>query len=133
MSCLDGYLASHNSGAQGAIHVNVQTLSQWVTLRIAEFVEGKWYSPGGNLIIASPGYSGNSPLGVTSDGNIWAYATDMPRIFLTKPQVFPLKSSTDRRTNTTYAKAQRVGLVEWQKCRHAGVRLDMDVCDTGVS
>lgn len=133
MECLDQYLANNNSGQQGAIHATVQTLGQWVTLRVAEFINGKWYSPGGNLIIASPGYSGTDPNGNIGDGNIWAYATDMPRIFLGSPIVNPIMSTIDYRDNTVEAIAQRPALVEWQRCRHAGVRLDMETCDEGGS
>lgn len=133
MACLDSYLAHNNSGQQGAIHATVQALNHWVTLRIAEFINGKWYSPGGNLIIASPGYSGTDPNGNVGTDNVWAYATDMPRIFLDKPTVAPIMSSIDRVNNTMYAKGQRLALAEWQRCRHGGVRLALTVCDEGGS
>lgn len=133
MACLDEYLCDNNSGQQGAIHVTCQVLSQWVTLRIAEFVSGKWYSPGGNLIIASPGYHGTDPNGNIADDNVWAYATDMPRLFLGPVLVNPVMSSIDWRNNTVETVAQRPALAEWQRCRHAGVRLAVTLCDTGGS
>lgn len=133
MACLDQYLASNNSGQQGAIHATIQTLNQWVTLRVVEHVNGKWYSPGGNLVIASPGYTGTDPNGNAGDNNIWAYATDMPRLFIGPVLVDPVMSSIDWRNNTVEALARRPALAEFQRCRHAGVRLAIEGCDSGGS
>jgi hypothetical protein len=127
VSCLEQYLAENNSGQQGVIHATAQVVTAWESFRLVRKVGNEVLTFQDNLVIASPGYSGSGPDGM----GIWAYATDMPRIFLDAVQTFPAMDSIDRSDNTVTVVAQRIALVEWQKCRHAGIEIDIDPCGGG--
>jgi hypothetical protein len=132
LACLEQYLADHNGGQQGVIHATVQTVAYWESFRLLRREGNNILTFKDTIIIPSPGYSGNSPDGFTAQGDIWAYATDMPRILLSDVQTFTAPTSTtDRLNNTVKVIAQRFALVEWQRCRHAGIQIDMNPCGAG--
>lgn len=129
LACLEQYLASNNGGQQGVIHATVQTAAYWESLRLVYKSGAKCYTYKDTLVVTSPGYTGNSPDGITSTGNVWAYATDLPRIFLGGVQMYdrPIQA-VDRSQNTVQIVAQRFALVEWQRCRHAGIQINISPC-----
>lgn len=134
LSCLDQYLTDHNGGQPGAVHATAQTVVQWYSLRVIQKEGGRWRTPNGNIVISSPGYTGSSPEGrAPSDNDIWAYATDIPRIYLSAPMTFPILEQVDRANNDVLVTAQRMGLVEWERCRHGAVQMLMEVCGEGGS
>lgn len=134
LACLEEYLAGTNGGQQGAIHATIQTISHWESFRLLRREGNRILTFQDNVVIQSPGYPGTSPDGTVGNNNIWAYATDMPRIYLGPIQgPWERKDQVDRDNNTVVMEVSRLGLVEWQRCRHAGVRLAMEVCDTGGS
>lgn len=133
LACLEQYAAENNGGQQAAIHATVQTIVHWESFRLLRKEGGKILTFQDNLVIQSPGYSGTSPDGTIGDSNIWAYVTDVPRIFLGPVKTFPQEQTYNRDENTTTVYAARPALVEWQRCRHGGVRLAQDTCDPGGS
>lgn len=129
LGCLDQFLSWNNSGQQGAIHATPLARTFWVGLNLLRYENGKYLSPNGHVVISSPGYSGDSPDGAYGDANIWAYATDMPRVFL--DDIGPPNKDVqivDRRNNDVLVLAERVALVEWERCRHAGIQLNLEAC-----
>lgn len=130
LACLDNYLLTHNGGQQGMIHCTGQTFVHWASFRLFRWVGNQALSPLDNIVVASPGYSGNSPLGVVGDDDVWAYATDMVQVRLGEVEK---NAVVDRRQNTVIAKAHRRAMAEWELCRHAGVQLAMSLCDPGGS
>lgn len=129
LACLEQYLADNNGGQQGVIHATVQTVAHWESFRLLRREGNMILTFKDTVVIPSPGYSGNSPDGITAVGDVWAYATDMPRIFLGDIQIFTSElQSVDRTVNTVQVVAQRFALVEWQRCRHAGISIDITPC-----
>lgn len=133
LACLEQYLAQNNGGQQGAIHATAQVVTHWESFRLLRREGNKILTFKDTLVIPSPGYTGTDPNGNVGDNNIWAYATDMPRIWLGPIKSFDLEGSVDRLQNTAVFRAFRPALVEWQRCRHAGVRLAVQQCGIGGS
>lgn len=134
LACLEQYLASNNGGQQGAIHATAQVATHWESFRLLRREGNKILTFQDTLIIVSPGYSGTDPNGGIADNNVWAYATDMPRYYLGKPEApTALIETVDRTENTIVYQAQRRAMIEWERCRHAGVQLCVTLCGTGGS
>lgn len=133
LACLEQYLSENNGGQQGVIHATPQVVTHWESFRLLRKVGSLTLTMQDHIVVASPGYTGTDPNGNIADSNVWAYATDMPRIFLGQTKTYSREESTDRLNNTVTMVAQRRGLVEFQQCRHAGVRLAVDLCDSGGS
>lgn len=133
LACLDNYLLTHNGGQQGMIHATGQAFVHWASFRMLRWVGNRVLSPLNNIVVASPGYSGNSPLGVKGDDDIWAYATDKVQVRLGKMKSYDVATAGDIRQNNYPAKAERPALAEWPRCRHAGVQLALSECDTSGS
>lgn len=136
LACLEQYLADNNGGKQGMIHATPQIVTHWESFRLLRREGNRILTFKDTIVVPSPGYAGTSPDGTIGDNNIWAYATDKIRIWLERdPRItaFPSISSIDRLQNTTTIVAQRLALAEWERCRHAGVRIAASVCDQGGS
>lgn len=133
LACLEQYAAENNGGQQAVIHATVQTIVHWEAFNLLRREGNKILTFQDNLVIQSPGYPGTSPDGAVGDNNIWAYVTDMPRIHLGPIQSYSYKDQVDRENNEVVYEASRLAVVEWERCRHAGVRLAMSVCDAGGS
>lgn len=134
LACLQEYASGLNGGQQAAIHATPQTITHWDGLGLLHRDgQNRLITKLDNLVISSPGYSGTSPDGTIGDNNIWAYVTDIPRVFLGGIKTFPMDQTYNRDENTTMVYAARPALVEWQRCRHAGVRLSLTACDQGGS
>jgi hypothetical protein len=133
LSCLEQYLAQTNGGQQGMIHATAQVASQWSFFNLVRDEGRRLVTVNDNIVVVSPGYTGSSPTGSVGDNDIWAYATDMVRVFVGEPKAYDLRETVDRVNNTIVSVAQRPALAEWQRCRHAGVRLALDSCDVGGS
>lgn len=129
LACLDNYLLRHNGGQQGMIHCTGQVFDHWASFRLFRWVGNTVLSPLGNLVVASPGYPGTDPSGAIDDNNVWAYATDMVRVWLDDQiEVIDPIIGTNRQDNDIESTATRVGLAEWENCRHAGVQLAITLC-----
>lgn len=133
LACLEQYLAENNGGQQGAIHATAQVVTHWESFRLLRREGNRVLTMQDTLVIASPGYTGTDPNGNIADNNVWAYATDLPRIFLGPIKAFDLQGSFNYTDNTGVFRAYRPALVEWARCRHAGVRLAVSRCDVGGS
>lgn len=131
LRCLDSYLASHNSGQPGAVHAPVSVFDAWAQIDAIVERNGKWYTPTGHIVITSPGYTGSAPDDTAyAAGGQWAYATDLPRVFLADVKV-PLTDAqmVDRRNNDVLVLAEREALVEFERCRHGAIQVDILTCD----
>jgi hypothetical protein len=128
LACLDAYLTTNNGGQQGMIHATPQTFVHWASFRMLRWIGNRVLSPNGHLVVASPGYSGNSPEGLRASQNVWAYATDMVTVRLGEIKAYDLKDTIDRLNNDMYAIAERPAMAEWQRCRHAGIQLAVELC-----
>lgn len=133
LACLEQYLAENNGGQQGAIHATPQTVTHWESFRLLRREGNRILTFKDTVVIPSPGYTGDDPNGNVADNNVWAYATDMPRIYLGEINVTDARQTSDWRDNTMVSVAQRRAMVEFEKCRHGGVRLAMTLCDSGGS
>lgn len=133
-ACLEQYLFDLNSGQPGVIHATAQVATYWAQNYLITRQGNKLISALGTLVVVSPGYSGNNPDGFQGNHDIWAYATDIPRIFLgdiDAPK--ELVETTDYRDNTVVYQVQRKALVEWELARHGGVQLCINPCGEGGS
>lgn len=133
LACLQQYLADNNGGQQGMIHATSQTITHWESFRLLRREGNRILTMQDNIVVPSPGYPGTDHQGNIGDGNIWAFATDMVRVWLGPVQTFDRDDMIDRRNNTIVAVASRFALAEWQRCRHAGIQLDQQVCAAGGS
>lgn len=133
LACLEQYAASHNGGQQAAIHATSQVVTHWESFRLLRREGNRILTFKDTVVIPSPGYSGNNPNGGIDDGDVWAYVTDMPRIYLGPVNPVQIARNDNDRDNDVVAHASRLALVEWERCRHGGVRLAIDLCDTGGS
>lgn len=129
--CLDAYLGHETTGEIGAIHAPIEVFDVWAAEDVIEKgPDGNWYTPIGNLVITSPGYSGDAPDDSGYPVGLWAYATDIPRVFLTDVRVpGEALQATDRLNNDMAVLAERIALAEWKRCRHAGIPIDVDTCN----
>lgn len=130
LACLEEYLSKNNGGQQGMIHATPQIVTHWEAFRLLRREGNKILTFKDTLVIPSPGYSGISPTGDIGDNDIWAYATDMVRLWIGDIRV---DISEDRQDNTFQAIAQRPALAEWPRCRHAAVQIAAIPCDSGGS
>lgn len=133
LACLEQYLASNNGGQQGMIHATPQVVTHWASFRLLRREGNRILTFHDTIIVPSPGYSGNNPNGSIADDDVWAYATDMITVRLGEVQTFDLEDTVDRDNNTIQTIAQRRALADWQRCRHGGIRLAVDLCDIGGS
>lgn len=133
LACLEQYAAEKNGGQQAAIHATAQVVTHWESFRLLRREGNRILTFKDTVVIPSPGYLGTSPDGAIADGNVWAYVTDMPRIYLGPVNPVTFTRDDNNRNNDIVAHASRLALVEWERCRHGGVRLDVDLCDTGGS
>lgn len=133
LACLEEYLAQNNGGQQGMIHATAQTVTHWQTLDLLRRDNDKIVTVKDTVVVISPGYSGNSIDGTIGTDNIWAYATDMVRVFLGSIQTFTNEEEVDRDRNNIVVTAWRPGLAEWERCRHGGARLSLTRCGVGGS
>jgi hypothetical protein len=134
LGCLENYLQSHNGGQQGMIHATAHTAVHWFKsyLVMKDPADGLLKTPLGTIVVVSPSYPGTDPSGVTGNGNVWSYCTDLVRVWLSKPESYDLEHTIDRANNTVQTQSDRHGLAEFQKCRHAGVQININPC-TGES
>lgn len=131
IACLEQFLAENNGGQQGVIHATAQLVTVWESFRLLRREGNKILTFKDTLVIPSPGYSGNDPEGTTGSDNIWAYATDMPRWVVGDVQgPFDIEESMDRAENTIDVTASRLALIEWERCRHAGIQVLLSPCGT---
>lgn len=130
LACLEQYLANNNGGRRGMIHATVQTVTHWDSYNLLDYSTGQPRTRRGNIVVTSPGYPGTSPDGEVSTDNVWAYATDIVRVYLGPVRV---EEAEDRDNDDIAVFANRPALAEWERCRHAGVRLAVSVCDEGGS
>lgn len=136
LACLTQYLADLNGGQQGMIHATPQVVTQWVGQNLL-------YRQGNQLrtiarddiVVGGNGYTGGNPDGgEVSDGDVWAYATDLVQIRMGDIVVSGVTpAEVDRVNNLIAARAEQLAVASWQGCRHAGVRLDVTVCGIGGS
>lgn len=135
LGCLESYLNSHNGGQQGMIHATPHAAVHWFKsyLVMRDPADGLLKTPLGTIVVVSPGYPGTDPEGATGTGNVWAYATDMVRVWLDAVEPYDLEHTIDRAQNTVQTQADRMGLAEWQRCRHAGVQINITPCIGEVS
>lgn len=126
-SCLNQYLAENNGGQQGAVFLTPQVLIQLQAFSLLRRENGQLLTDLDNIVIASPGFPGTGPDGTFSVG-IWMYATDVPRLYLTEPRTQDRFGAIDRPNNVIAPVAERAGLVEWERCRHAGIAVDLEPC-----
>lgn len=130
LACLETYLLRRNGGQQGMIHASAGVVSQWDNSGALTRENGRIYTINRNIVVPSPGYPGTSPSGTLADGNVWAYATDLVRVWIDdRIDVSDLQGSVSYSGNIVEPVAQRVALAEWQRCRHGGVQIDVEACE----
>jgi hypothetical protein len=129
LACLEGYLGSHNGGQEGMIHMSPHAFTYFAKDNMLKEVDGIWRTNLGHVVVASPGYPGTGPDGTVGDNNVWVYATDMVRVWLGPIQDEDPQDSTDREQNNMQTLSWRVGLAEWERCRHAAAQLAIPYCE----
>lgn len=102
---------------QGLIHVPrtaLPTLAAWNLLRE---VDGRLYTPAGNLIVVGGGYTGTGPDGAApAAGTTWIYATGAAWGYRSDVYVSRLRDSLDRSSNTIRMLAERTYTIGFECC-----------------
>lgn len=102
---------------QGLIHVPrtaLPTLAAWNLIRE---VDGRLYTPGGNLIVVGGGYTGTGPDGAApAAGTTWIYATGAAWGYRSDVYVSRLRDSLDRSSNTIRMLAERTYTIGFECC-----------------
>lgn len=130
LACLQEFLASNNGGQQGAIHATAQVVTRWESFRLLRRENNRILTMQDHVVVVSPGYTGTDPDGAIGSDNIWAYATDKPRVYLGDTVIAPIMDTIDRVNNTIQVTASQQALVEFQNCRHAGIQIADDPCSS---
>lgn len=133
---VESYLATCADGGRGVIHVPPALLAAMTAENLLidpATPSGRRYSPGGHLVVADAGYTGEAP-GTASegpqdptDGVLWIYATG-PMVVRVSP-LTPIGTDEEvaellATTNDRIALAQGVAMVAWGCC-HGGVPVDV--------
>jgi hypothetical protein len=116
LGVLEQELADCYAG-QGLIHVPrtaLPTLAAWNLIRD---VDGRLYTPGGNLIVVGGGYTGTGPDGTApAAGTTWIYATGAAWGYRSDVYVSRLRDSLDRSSNTIRMLAERTYVLGFECC-----------------
>lgn len=137
LACLEQYLAETNGGQQGMVHAMAQVVSLWDEAGMLRREGPRVFTVNDSIVVPGRGYTGGDPDGnAPSSGDIWAYATDLVDVRLDTVVVIGSPddpSFIDRSDNAAVIRAEQLALASWEGCRHAGVRLDVDLCGIGGS
>lgn len=138
LACLTQYLAETNGGQQGMIHATPQVVTHWAGLGLLRRDGARLYTLArDDIVVAGSGYTGGDPDGNdASDGDVWAYATDLVDVRLGPVEIIGRPddpSFIDRTLNTARIRAEQLAIASWEGCRHGGVRLDVETCNVGGS
>lgn len=101
----------------GVIHMPATLLAVFQSQHLITQRAGKFYSPSGHLIAASPGYTGASPTGVVAAGVHWMYGTGP--VFMYKSNgrfIGPRDSMLDREVDTMAVIYERTYLIGYDCC-----------------
>lgn len=133
-----GALGKCGEGRQGMIHVTPQVLQHLVNESSVYRDGGLWYSAMGHLIVADDGYDGSGPGGVPAGSTQWIYGTSMMAVRLGELEIYPRlpeaganeidwPAAVDPATNLVTVIAQRLALVQWDRCCHVAAEVDVPV------
>jgi hypothetical protein len=109
---LEAELASCYDGV-GIIHVPRSLVPELANAQLLIQDGSRWVTPNGNVYVFGSGYPGTGPDGT---GNGWMYATSMPFIYRSVKQIFRVRESIDRSTNTVRAIAEVTYVIGWECC-----------------
>lgn len=101
----------------GVIHMPATLLSFFESEHLITQRAGKFYSPSGHLIAASPAYTGASPAGVVAASTLWMYGTGP--VFMYKSAgrfVGPRDSMLNREIDTMAIIYERTYLIGYDCC-----------------
>lgn len=105
---------------QGLIHVPYTALPTLAAWKLAREVDGRLYTPAGNLIVAGSGYTGSGPDGeAPAAGTAWIYATGAAFGYRSEPYVTSVRDSLDRSSNTLRMQAERTYVIGFECCHLA--------------
>lgn len=127
LSLLDQALTSCLHGVQGMIHATPYTLAEWHHRSSVEFVNGRYLTPNGHLVVAGSGYTGGAPRAsggaalpaapdLTAPADQWAYATPTVTVLLGAVETF---GDVDRAVNTRTWRAERPAAAFHGCCKFA--------------
>ena len=135
-----GALGRCGQGRQGMIHVTPQVLQHLIFESAVYRDGGLWYSAMGHLIVADDGYDGSGPGGEPAGSSQFIYGTSMMGVRLGEVQMVPRLDETgpdgeqigwdaavDPATNLVTVIAQRLALVQWDRCCHIAAQVDVPV------
>ena len=125
LSPVDGIAALESSivecvpGGIGVIHLNFGVLAYIAAAHLLREVDGKFYTPTGQLIVAGAGYPGSGPSNIpSSPGTTWLFATGplavfASDIFFTPPHI---DQAVERLKNDITFFAEQTFSVVWDCC-----------------
>lgn len=141
-----GALGACGQGRQGMVHMSSQMLQQAISAFAVYRDSGLWYTAMGHLVVADDGYSGAGPGGAPPVTTQWIYGTSMMHVRLGEVQLVPTldeegpagneidwPAAVDPYTNLVTVIAQRLALVEWDRCCHVAAEIAVPVPATGGS
>lgn len=122
---LETWLAAQLHGAQGIIHLTPAAMALAAADRLVQFIDGRWVTATGHLVVADAGYTGPAPTGGTvSADQDWLYASGAIYYAIT-----PVKSVGERNFQSTNIArniheffSERYGIVVFDPCAVGAVR-----------
>jgi hypothetical protein len=105
---------------KGIIHVPTELVAHLKTNHLLEEEDGVLYTPNGNKVAASPGYSGASPAGVVQVGVSWMYGTGPVFLYKSAPRFIGTEAESLNRSVDTLARLyERTYVIGFDCCLFA--------------
>lgn len=119
IGALESSLSECIPGGVGVLHMNYGVLASLASNFLAEKIDGRYYTPSGQLIIAGAGYPGTGPGNVAADpGESWIFATGNVAVYYSDIFMTPTKvdQAVDRSLNNVTFYAEQTFSVIWECC-----------------
>lgn len=143
LACLEQYAMETNGGQPAMIHATWQVITHWASFGMLRRQGSSVLTMSDNLVVGSPGYTGDGPYSPAGDDDVWAYVTDMVDVRIdNSPEGLVISlpeddgadpDNIDIESNDVVGLAERLAVASWDGCRHGGVRLGVAVCGIGGS
>lgn len=133
LAAIDSALTRRLLNRPGMIHCRPEMVTLWAEW--LRFESGTVLSPGGHLIVADAGYTGDGPRSVpegavnAADGTSqWVYGTDLVYVRLGKVETLPSDTDTiaegvDRLVNNQTVWAERMAAIQWDEHAHLAAEI----------
>lgn len=122
-------------GQRGMIHAPRSIVTLWANGGALRREGSTIYTVHDTIVVPGSGYDGSGPDGSpAADGSVWVYGTGMVDVRLGRIQTYPdpadrnaLREATDRTTNTTEFRAERIAAATFDPCCLVAAEVDAPV------